>query len=99
MFGLDLLRTRSLLWIKKYVCVWGFCYLCFMVAERSVLSAAMVSMEEMRVKRTNMASHYDQKLNEMEQSFLGLSVTLETKLKETQKKIQEDQMNVIDQAA
>ena len=67
-----------------------------MVAERGNVHAAM---EDIRAKVMSMDAMYTQKMNEMEQNFLGLSVTLEAKLKETQKKIQEDQMVVIDQAA
>ena len=46
-----------------------------------------------------MIGEYDQKIGQIEQNILGLGVTMDVKLNDIQRKIQEDQMNVIDQAA
>ena len=46
-----------------------------------------------------MIGEYDQKIGLIEQNILGLGVTMDVKLNDIQKKIQDDQMIVIDQAA
>ena len=70
------------------------------IADLQALQASSAAdSQSIKDKMDLMIGEYDQKIGLIEQNILGLGVTMDVKLNDIQRKIQDDQMNVIDQAA